>query len=66
MDTNFPSDLLEQIKKFIRTKGSQYDEKKVFFYIDCTASPPKLVFEKWTYDFPPPGENFPSKKKEEK
>lgn len=59
---NLPSDLPEQIKRYVKDKGFLYDEKKVFYYIDCTVDPKKLVFEKWTYDFQPPTEKYFLKK----
>ena len=51
---NLPADLAEQIERYVKLKGSLYDEKKNFYYIDCTVLQQKLVFEKWPYDFPPP------------
>ena len=53
-EPQFPPDLFTQIKNYIKEKGSLYDEKKVFFYIDCTTKPTKLVIDKWLYDFSPP------------
>ena len=53
MDT-YPEDLLAQIKNYISENRETYDEDKIFFYIDCTVDPLKLVFEKWLYDFKPP------------
>ena len=51
---DYPQDLLAQVKKYIIQNKSMYTEEKVFFYIDCTVNPLKLVFEKWLYNFPQP------------
>ena len=51
---DFPEDLLAQIKKYIKDNNEIYHTEKLFFFIDCTVTPPKLVFEKWLYKFPVP------------
>ena len=60
MNTEFPIDLDERIKSYLKKNNEEWDEKKHFIYIDCTINPPKLIFHEWKYKCKSP--NFSLKK----
>lgn len=54
LDPNVTYDLEERIKNYLIKHKEQWDDDKHFIYIDCTKSPPILVFEEWKYKCPKP------------
>ena len=64
---DFPTDLEERIKVYLKNHNEIWIPSKHFIYIDCTKDPSILVFEEWNYKVKRPtlkdlGINFSPKK----